>query len=51
MSGLNIQFKITKDLPDLHVEEYMKMIEGGLSNNNMLEKLDLQVETISISFQ
>jgi hypothetical protein len=50
-SGLNVQFKITKALPDLPMEEYFKAIEGGLSNNDRFEKLDLQVKTIYVSFQ
>jgi hypothetical protein len=50
-TGLNVQFKITKALPDLPMEEYFKAIEGGLSNNDRFEKLDLQVKTIYVSFQ
>jgi hypothetical protein len=38
-SGLNVQFKITNDLPDLPMEEYYETIGGGSSNNDRFEKL------------
>ena len=49
LQGLNLQFKITKEIP---VEVYMKMIgdRGILSNNPLLEKAGLQVENISVRF-
>jgi len=49
LQGLNLQFKITKEIP---VEVYMEMIgdRGILSNNPLLEKAGLQVENITVGF-
>ena len=49
LQGLNLQFKITKEIP---VEVYMKMMgdRGILSNNPLLEKAGLQVENITVEF-
>jgi len=49
LQGLNLQFKITKEIP---VEVYMKMMgdRGILSNNPLLEKAGLQVENITVGF-
>ena len=49
LQGLNLQFKITKELPG---EEYMKMMgdRGIMSNNPLLEKAGLRVENISVEF-
>ena len=49
LQGLNLQFKITKEIP---VEVYMEMIgdRGILSNNPLLEKAGLQVENITVEF-
>ena len=49
LQGLNLQFKITKEIP---VEVYMEMMgdRGILSNNPLLEKAGLQVENISVEF-
>lgn len=50
LQGLNLQFRITKDLP---TEEYLKIMgdDGILSDNPLLEKADLQVEKILVVFQ
>lgn len=49
LQGLNLQFKITKEIP---VEVYMEMMgdRGILSNNPLLEKAGLQVENITVEF-
>ena len=49
LQGLNLQFKITKEIP---VEVYMEMMgdRGILSNNPLLEKAGLQVENITVGF-
>jgi len=49
LQGLNLQFKITKKLPE---EEYMKMMgdDGIMSNDPLLEKAGLQVENVSVGF-
>ena len=49
LQGLNLQFKITKEIPG---EVYMKMMgdRGILSNNPLLEKAGLQVENITVEF-
>ena len=49
LQGLNLQFKITKEIP---VEVYMEMIgdRGILYNNPLLEKAGLQVENITVEF-
>ena len=49
LQGLNLQFEITKEIPD---EVYMKIIgdRGILSNNPLLEKAGLQVENITVEF-
>ena len=49
LQGLNLQFKITKEIP---VEVFMKMMgdRGILSNNPLLEKAGLQVENITVEF-
>ena len=49
LQGLNLQFKITKEIPG---EVYMKIMgdRGILSNNPLLEKAGLQVENITVGF-
>ena len=49
LQGLNLQFKITKEIP---VEVYMEIMgdRGILSNNPLLEKAGLQVENITVEF-
>ena len=49
LQGLNLQFKITKEIPG---EVYMKIMgdRGILSNNPLLEKAGLQVENITVEF-
>ena len=49
LQGLNLQFKITKEIP---LEVYMEIMgdRGILSNNPLLEKAGLQVENITVEF-